>query len=354
MGKNKKLSHAAFLKADRDARKAAAAAALVYINDQDAGITRVKRRNKFVYVYKNKQVINESQLQRIRKLAIPPSWTHVWICPSASGHIQATGFDLKNRKQYRYHEKWNALRNETKFHRLYEFGKALPRLRRRIKKDIKAKELNREKVLATVIDLMEKTYIRIGNNDYEKKNGSYGITTLRDKHVDINGGKLVFSFTGKKGVDHTIPLKDKRLANIVKQCRDIPGKTLFQYYNEEGDRRPIDSGMVNGYIREATGAEFSAKDFRTWAGSLQALEYLCTAENNTTENAHKLVVEMLDTVSRKLGNTRTVCRKYYIHPQVVQLCEEGKLAELDTTGIKKGGALSGSEQLLMCLLKKSI
>ena len=351
--KKKKLSHAALLKADRDNRKAASAADLIYVSDQDKGITRVSKGKGFVYQLGSKPVTDEKQLERIRKLVIPPSWKDVWICRSPNGHIQATGLDLKNRKQYRYHARWNELRNETKFHRLYEFGKKLPRLRRRIKKDIGNRQLNREKVLATVIDLMDKTYIRIGSNDYERMNGSYGLTTLKDKHVNISRDGIVFSFTGKKGVDHTIPLKNKRLAAIVKQCRDIPGKTLFQYYDEEGNRRAIDSGMVNGYIKEATGTGFSAKDFRTWAGSLQAVEYYLGQRPEEAEN-HKTVVSMLDAVSEKLGNTRSVCRKYYIHPQVISLCEENSLPVEEMKNRKENAALTRGERVLMCILKKSV
>lgn len=341
------------MKADRDARKAASAAHLIYVCDKDAGITRVKRGKGFAYQLEGKPVTDREQLERIRRLVIPPSWKNVWICRSPNGHIQATGLDLKSRKQYRYHARWNELRNETKFHRLYEFGKKLPALRRRIKKDVSNRQLNREKVLATVIDLMDKTYIRIGNNGYEKANGSYGLTTLKDKHVNISRGQIVFSFTGKKGVDHTIPLKNKRLAAIVKQCRDIPGKTLFQYYNEEGEKKAIDSGMVNNYIKEATGVEFSAKDFRTWAGSLQAVEYYLSQDITEGEDSRKTVVAMLDTVSEKLGNTRTVCKKYYIHPGVIALCEENKLPADQVNG-KGNAALTRGERVLMCILKKTI
>lgn len=355
--KSKKLSHAALLKADRDSREAASAVNLVYISDQDAGISRQKKGKNFIYQLKGKQVRDSTQLERIRKLAIPPSWKDVWICASPVGHIQATGLDLKNRKQYRYHHKWNELRNETKFHRLYEFGKTLPGLRKKIKKDIAIKDLSREKVLATAINLMDKTYIRVGNNGYEKMNGSYGLTTLKDKHVDIRQDKIVFSFTGKKGIDHTIKLKDRKLASIVKQCRDIPGKTLFQYYDEQGEQKAIDSGMVNNYIRGATGVEFSAKDFRTWAGSVQAIEYFCDQDNLPKGfNGKKVAVEMLDSVSEKLGNTRSVCKKYYVHPLLISLCEENKL----TPGLLKNGNKKGNnsftkcENILMNLLKKNI
>jgi DNA topoisomerase-1 len=351
-----KFSHRSLLKAERDARHAASVASLTYINSDCEGITRVSKGKKFVYFNGRKQVRDKFQLERIRKLAIPPSWKDVWISKSPNGHIQATGTDLRGRKQYRYHAKWNALRNETKFHKLYEFGKTLPKLRKKIRRDMKSKDLSREKVLATAIDLMDKTYIRIGNNGYEKMNGSYGLTTLKDRHVKFQNGTLAFSFTGKKGIDHAIRLKDRKLAAIIKQCRDIPGKTLFQYYDSEGKQRPIDSGMVNSYIKEATSMEFSAKDFRTWAGSLQAVEYF--RENpdlEEREDKKKVVKEMIESVSDKLGNTATVCKKYYIHPQLVALCEEGKMtADLLKDDKKSGSDFTQSENILMCILKKSI
>jgi DNA topoisomerase I len=354
--RNKKLTHATLLKADRDGRKAASAAALGYVSDGNRGIRRVKRGKNFVYFLGSKQVKDKTQLERIRKLAIPPAWTDVWICKSPNGHIQATGFDVRKRKQYRYHAKWNELRNETKFHKLFEFGKQLPRIRRRIKKDIGLPELTREKVLATVIDLMDKTYIRVGNNDYEKMNGSYGLTTFKDKHVKLSQGKIIFSFTGKKGIDHTVHLKDKKLARIVKQCRDIPGKPLFQYYDVEGNQRPIDSGMVNAYIKEVSGAEFSAKDFRTWAGSVQAVEFFRSPETTLDKKDFKKnVLAMLDSVSQKLGNSRNVCKKYYVHPQLVKLCEENLIGDaLKSNGKKKTRGFTEGEEVLMCILRKAL
>jgi DNA topoisomerase-1 len=355
MKASRKLSHAAYLKAAGDSKRASVAD-LNYVNVNTEGIVRRKKGKEYNYFLHNKPVNDKQQLERIKKLAIPPSWTNVWICPSANGHIQATGLDLRNRKQYRYHSRWNILRNETKFHRVYEFGKILPRLRKKIKKDITAKELSRNKVLATVINLMDKTYIRVGNNEYEKTNGSYGLTTLKDKHVKINKDQIVFSFTGKKGIDHVIPLKDKKLASIVKQCRDIPGKTLFQYYDQNGEHKAIDSGMVNNYIREATGLEFTAKDFRMWAGSIQAVDCFRSMENIAEKKeSHKNVLAMLDCVSEKLGNTRNICKKYYVHPLLIQLCEECKLTPdlLKLSGIKNNG-LSPSEHLMMKLLKETI
>jgi len=353
--KSQRLSHAALLKAHADSRKAALAVNLTYVNDQAEGISRQKKGKSFIYFYKGKPVKDKDQLERIRKLAIPPAWKNVWICASPNGHIQATGLDLKNRKQYRYHARWNELRNETKFHRLYEFGKKLPALRKRIKKDIAAKELTREKVLATAIDLMDKTYIRVGNNGYEKLNGSYGLTTLKDNHVNIRQDKIVFSFTGKKGIDHTIKLKDRKLASIVKQCRDIPGKALFQYFDENGGQKAIDSGMNNNYIKEATGDEFTAKDFRTWAGSVQAVEFFCREEMGGNGSAHKTVLAMLDSVSEKLGNTRSVCKKYYVHPVLISLCEENKLStDLLASPAKIDKSFNSCENILMEILKKSI
>ena len=338
-----KLSHAKLLQAKHDPRKAAKVAHLVYVNERTPGFHRIKKGKGFVYVSGNKTVRDKKHLERIRKLAIPPSWRDVWICQSPNGHIQATGSDLKGRKQYRYHAEWNKLRNETKFHHLYEFGKLLPKLRRKIKRDIRAKKLSREKVLAAAIDLMEKTYIRVGNESYEKENGSYGLTTLKDQHVSIQKDELQVSFNGKKGVEHNISLRDKKLARIIKQCRDIPGKPLFQYYDEGNTRKAIDSSMLNNYIKEATAPEFTAKDIRTWAGSVQAIHFYLS-------NPGSSATTMLDWVSEKLGNTRNVCKKYYIHPSLIALCEEKKQLP-DYKKVNNG--FSESEQLLMCLLKRN-
>lgn len=351
--KNKKLSHADLLRADQDPREAAETARLTYVNGREPGITRIKRGKSFQYRMGGRTITSKLQLDRIRQLAIPPSWKNVWICASPEGHIQATGYDLKNRKQYRYHARWNKLRNETKFHRLYEFGKTLPHLRKKIRKDIASNELSRDKVLATAIDLMDKTYIRVGNTGYEKSNGSYGLTTLKDKHVEIKNDRIVFSFTGKKGIDHTIRLKDRKLARIIKQCRDIPGKPLFQYYDQKGKQQPIDSGMVNDYLRAATGEEFSAKDFRTWAGSLQAVEYFRSVKQE--ENGTRQAVAMLDSVSEKLGNSRSICKKYYVHPLLISLCEENRLdPELLRTEKKGSKEFSEDESVLMKILKKGM
>ena len=266
------LSHKEFLVAARDHEQAASAAHLVYVSDSNPGISRHRRGKGFTYRLDGRTVKDPVALKRIHGLVIPPAWTRVWICPLANGHIQATGLDARRRKQYRYHWLWSRLRNETKFHRMYEFGKALPGLRERIEADLKSRELSREKVLATVLSLMERTYIRVGSNEYEKENGSYGLTTLKNRHVSISGDTMIFSFRGKKGIHHDIRLHNRRLARVVGQCREIPGRELFQYYDGEGARHSIDSGMVNQYIHAAVGEDFTAKDFRTWAGSLHALE----------------------------------------------------------------------------------
>jgi DNA topoisomerase-1 len=354
------LTHKELLVVDKDYVKAASAVHLVYVNDRQPGILRRKKGKGFTYLLDNKPIKDKKEIARIQKLAIPPAWTNVWICTSEKGHIQATGLDLRGRKQYRYHPLWNSLRNETKYHRMLEFGKALPLLRGRVEEDLRKKELSQEKVLATVVSLMERTFIRVGNSEYEKANGSYGLTTLKNKHVAVSGDKIAFSFNGKKGIHHDVTLRSKRLAHIVSQCHDIPGKELFQYYTEDGDRHGIDSGMVNTYIRDAMREEFSAKDFRTWAGSLHALQaFRALGEAATVTGIKKNINSVLDTVSGKLGNTRTVCRKYYVHPGLVKLYEENKLVkylhELDALEDSGGdnAGLTAEEKVLMKILRSS-
>ena len=355
------LSHKDFLQVEKDGEKAAATVHLVYVTDRKPGIARSKKGKEFTYSFNRKTISNREQLNRIRKLAIPPAWTNVWICPNDRGHIQATGLDLRKRKQYRYHPLWNSLRNETKFHRLYEFGKVLPHLRAKVRDDLALKGLPQEKVLATVISLMERTLIRVGNEEYEKANGSYGLTTLKNRHVSISGDKMKFSFIGKKGIHHDVTLRNKSLARIVAQCHDLPGRELFEYYAEDGSRHSVDSGMVNSYIREATGGDFSAKIFRTWAGSLHALqEFRHAGEAVTATDMKKNINLVLDYVSSKLGNTRTVCRKYYVHPGLIALYEENKLAkylrESDSPEKDQGGhaELTADERVLMKILKQYI
>ena len=257
----------------------AKAARLVYINDTTPGISRHRTGDQFTYHdAKGNDVTDESTLARVKSMALPPAWEHVWISPKPNGHLQATGIDSKNRKQYRYHARWNKLRSETKFSRMIAFGKALPALRERLASDLKHRELSRDKVIAIALSVMEQTLIRVGNAAYEKENGTYGLTTLKDRHVKADGSKLQFSFKGKKGIYHDITLHDRKLARLVKACRDIPGKELFQYIGDDGNRHAIDSGMVNGYLQETMGDEFSAKDFRTWAGTANAMRLLVELE----------------------------------------------------------------------------
>lgn len=330
----------------------------MYVNDTSPGINRLKKGKGFRYIFKDKTVHDSAVLKRIQSLVIPPAWSNVWICPIENGHIQVTGFDVKQRKQYRYHNLWNALRNETKFHHMQEFGIVLPALRLQLEEDLKDKELTERKVLATLVSLMERTYIRIGNSGYEKMNGSYGLTTLKDKHVKIDGQQMTFSFKGKKGVEQNITLKNKRLARLVKDCQDIPGKELFQYYDENKQPHPVDSGMVNRYIKEATGKDFTAKDFRTWAGSLNILRaFKSIGEALDATSLKKNVVSALDAVSSKLGNTRTVCKKYYVHPGLIKMYEENNLSkhlqqldEIEVPDDKTG--YTNDEKVLMKILKR--
>jgi DNA topoisomerase-1 len=351
-----KLSHPQFLRIAADYKASAKVAHLVYVSVSDPGIARVKKGKGFSYYFEDKIVKDKDELLRFKKLVIPPAWKNVWICTLPEGHIQAAGLDARGRKQYRYHPLWNVLRNETKFHRMVEFGKTIPALRAKIEQDIVSKELNADKVIATVISLMERTYIRIGNEGYEKLYGSYGLTTLKDKHVSVKGDRISFSFKGKKGVYHNVLLTNRRLAKIVRECRDIPGKELFQFYDAENNRKSIDSGAVNNYIKEATGSEFTAKDFRTWAGTLNALRaFKSIGEAATSAEGKKNVVAVLDEVSQKLGNTRAVCKKYYVHPGLIKMYEENNLKKYITALDKieepdDKTDLTGEEKVLMRVL----
>jgi DNA topoisomerase-1 len=346
--------HSTFIHSD--AQEFAESVNLIYVSDNDPGIIRLKKGKGFIYMDNNSIVTNEKIIRRIKKLVIPPAWTNVWICRHENGHIQCTGYDSRNRKQYKYHENWIKNRNETKFFRLLQFGELLPQLRLQVEKDIAQKNLNERKVIATAISVMERTYIRIGNNSYEKIYGSFGLTTLKDKHVKFEGDTVHITFVGKKNVKQHVTLKSRKLARIIKQCRDIPGKELFQYIGEDGKHHSIDSGRVNEYIKAATGKDFTAKDFRTWAGTINALSVF--AERGFIEdinNTKKKLIEVIDFVSRKLGNTRTVCRKYYIHPIVIQLYENGllkqyidELDKIETDDNKSG--LTAIEKLLMKIL----
>jgi DNA topoisomerase-1 len=343
----------------KDEEKTAKAANLVYVTDKEPGIERKRKGKNFEYYYKGEKVKDDEELLRIKHLVIPPAWEKVWICKKENGHLQATGYDTKNRKQYKYHPHWNALRNHTKFYRLHDFGKGLRGIRLQLEKDLSLPQLSERKVLAAVVRLMERTNIRIGNSFYEKAYGSFGLTTLKDRHVTFNGGAVTFSFKGKKGVSHNIELKSKRLAKVIKKCRDVPGKELFQYYDEEGNHHSIDSGLVNNYIREISGADFTAKDFRTWAGTVHAflaLKSIGCCETKT--EAKKKIVEAIDIVSDHLGNTRSVCKKYYVHPLILNLYESKQLEkyirELDEIEEDDDKAsLSAEEKMVMKILESN-
>lgn len=323
-----------------DPMESAKAAGLRYVTDDEPGFRRRKRGRGFSYLDPRGRAIKEKkELERIRKLAIPPAWTEVWICARPNGHLQATGRDARGRKQYRYHPEWRHVRDETKFGRMLAFGEALPKIRERIDRDLALQRLAREKVLAAVIKLLETTLIRIGNREYARQNDSYGLTTLRDRHVDISGTRLRFEFRGKSGKQQSVEIQDRRLARIVKQCRDLPGQRLFQYVDDEGLRQSVSSEDVNAYLRETTGEDFSAKDFRTWGGTVLALSALLEAGACETEKeANRTVVEAIKRVAGELGNRPAVCRKYYVHPAVIESFLDGSLPRTPA------GAVEGEEE----------
>lgn len=300
---------------------------LLYVNDDDPGLRRVKAGEGFAYRDPDgARVDDDATLDRIKTLAIPPAWTDVWICPSPRGHIQATGRDQKGRKQYRYHDAWRRDRDGLKYGRMIAFGRALPKLRTRVEADLARRGLPRDKVVAAVVRLMEVTLIRVGNEAYAKENKSFGLTTLRDRHAKLSGVGGTFQFKGKSGVVHTTGFRDRRLARIVKACQDIPGQRLFQYLDEDGQRRTVESADVNAYIRSAMGEDFSAKDFRTWAGTLAAARALCLIPKaGSATEAKRNVNTCVKAVAGLLGNTAAVCRGSYIHPLVLEAYQQGVL-----------------------------
>jgi DNA topoisomerase-1 len=303
---------------------------LNYVDDRDPGIRRKEKRGGWRYLDADGETIDdEKTLTRIKALAIPPAWTDVWICPDPKGHIQATGRDAKGRKQYRYHPRWREARDRSKYDKMIDFGRALPKLRARLDEDLSRRGLPKEKVLAAVVSLLELTLVRIGNDAYAKENNSFGLTTLRKRHVDIGATGAVFEFKGKSGVAHKTGFRDRRLARIVQACEDLPGQRLFQYVDEAGERHQVGSADVNAYIREAIGEEFSAKDFRTWAGALAAAECFDAMPPPTSATQAKAQVrECVKRVSQRLGNTPAVCRACYIHPAVIEAFEAGELKPL--------------------------
>lgn len=302
-------------------------AGLVYTSDASPGIRRERRGDGFIYIKPNgAEVTDEKTLARIRSLAIPPAYERVWICARANGHLQATGIDARGRKQYRYHPGFREARDAHKFHRLADFGTRLPRLHKRIEADLAKKGLPKEKVLATVVDLLERSLIRVGNEEYAKENGHYGLTTLRNQHAEVHGGEVDFHFVGKSGVKHDVALRDRKLAGVVKKLQELPGQDLFQYVGADGQPHGVTSDDVNGYLKAAAGDEFTAKDFRTWAASVKALETLAGRGTPGTKKEVKAAInETIKAVSKELGNTPSVCRKCYVHPAVLEAFASGRL-----------------------------
>jgi DNA topoisomerase-1 len=312
-----------------DVVESARAAGLRYVNASVAGFGR-RRKGKKGFTYfdaDGRALADPVVIARIRSLAIPPAWEDVWICPFANGHLQATGKDARGRKQYRYHPRFREVRDRNKFEHIIDFAHALPAIRRRVEADLSLPGLPRDKVLAAVVRLLEATLIRVGNEEYAKENHSYGLTTLLQRHVDVTGAHIHFRFRGKSGVRHDIDLNDARLAEIVRQCHELPGQELFQYPGDRGDWHDVHSGDVNGYLHEIAGEEFTAKDFRTWSGTVLAAQALaCMAGFTTRAQAKKNIAAAVESVAHKLGNTRAVCRKCYVHPAVFEGYSDGTLA----------------------------
>src|SRR3954468_6271668 len=332
-------------------------AGLRYVSDDSPGYTRKARGDDFEYFdTEGKGIRDETRLLRVKRIGIPPAYKKVWIGPSANGHIQATGRDARGRKQYRYHERWREVRDENKYDRMVVFGKALPKIRRRVDRDLKRRGLPREKVLATVVQLLERTFIRIGNEEYAKENKSFGLTTLRNRHVDVTATKLKFTFRGKSGVDHEVGVEDRRLAKIIRQLQELPGQEVFRYVNGDNVVRTVTSEDVNDYLREITGKDFTAKDFRTWAGTVLAAMALNAQEafENKTQ-AKKNVKDAISAVAKILGNTPTVCRKCYVHPAVLENYLDGAMIDglkqkTEETLERRQGDLKSQEAAVMSFL----
>lgn len=341
-----------------DSVASARSAGLVYTSDDRPGIRRLGKGKRARYVdARNKPIRDEDTLARIRSLVIPPAWTDVWICPNPRGHLQATGRDARGRKQYRYHPKWRQVRDDTKYGRMVAFGHALPVIRRRTEADLRRAGLAREKVLAAVVRLLEKTFIRVGNDEYARDNASFGLTTMRDGHVRVAGSKVRFIFRGKSGVEHELALDDRRLARIVKQCRDLPGQELFQYRDDDGKVVDIGSADVNEYLQHITGKDFTSKDFRTWAGTVLAAQLLRDFEEvDSDARAKKNVVAAIEQVARRLGNTRAVCRKCYVHPAVIDAYMDGTMmktiAQRAQRTAKAVGKMTAAEAAVLGLLQR--
>jgi DNA topoisomerase-1 len=338
---------------DTDLRKEARSMHLSYVSDQRPGYSREMKGHSYViFDASGKIVDDEGELSRIKSLAIPPAWSNVWICTSGNGHLQATGYDVAGRKQYKYHPKWSQARNERKHNRMAEFAEALPLIRERVSKDLRTTEFTKEKVLALALSVLDKTHIRVGNETYAKMYGSFGLTSLRNKHIKITGNKMIISFKGKKGVFQQVTLTHARLAKMLQKLKDLPGQELFQYYDEDGNKKTLDSGALNDYLNSITDKDFTAKDFRTWWGTVTALsEFAQLASTNSELRTKDAIILVLDNVAKELGNTRSVCKKYYVHPTLLTCYEEGKLEKYITRLHKENckeedGFLNSEERLI--------
>ncbi|HEX6691130.1 MAG TPA: DNA topoisomerase IB [Burkholderiales bacterium] len=352
VGARKKLAH----------RDAAAKAGLRYVTDGVSGITRKRSGGGWSYYLPSGRLIADAGLRKtLNSLAIPPAWTDVWICPDRDGHIQATARDAAGRKQYRYHPSYREARDRSKFRRMLEFSEVLPTLRERVERDLRADDLSRRQLLATVVRLLDKTLIRVGNDEYARENKSYGLTTLQRRHVQVDGQTLRFSFRGKSGVEHTITVSDPRLARIVQRCRDLPGQEMFQYLDARRKRQAISSDDVNDYLRELSGRDVTAKDFRTWGGTmLAAVELRAMGEAASRAEADRNIIRAIDAVAERLGNTRAVCRKYYVHPALISAYYMGHTVPQPPALTKRsrranpGGALRRDEVLVLQFLQERV
>lgn len=333
----------------------AKAARLHHVNDDDPGITRRVSGAEFSYVASNGKILRDAAtLARIKSLAIPPAWTKVWICDNAEGHLQVTGRDVKGRKQYRYHAQWSRVRDETKYERAALFGETLPAIRKRVNHDLDLHQLSRERVLATLVRLLELTFIRVGNSEYAKSNKSFGLTTLQDRHVQIAGANVIFKFRGKSGKSHEVHLTDRKLAQLIKRCRDVSGQNLFQYLDDAGARHSVRSTDVNEYLRSVSDNDFTAKDFRTWAGTLLAASALLEHHKADEKFTKAAMLRAVEAVARQLGNTPTVCRKCYVHPAILKAFEDDSLRQRfvkESAKKKRDSGLTCEESALLRFLK---
>jgi DNA topoisomerase-1 len=343
-------------------RQSAAKAGLRYVTDGVSGITRKRSGGGWAYYLPNNKLIQDKNLRKtLNALAIPPAWTDVWICPDRDGHIQATARDAAGRKQYRYHPSYREARDRSKFRRMLEFSEVLPLLRERVERDLRGPDLSRRQLLATVVRLLDRTLIRVGNDEYARENKSYGLTTLQRRHVQVDGQTLRFSFRGKSGVEHTITVSDPRLAKIIQRCRDLPGQEMFQYLDAAKKRQAVSSDDVNDYLRDLTGREVTAKDFRTWGGTmLAAVELRRMGAAASRREADRNIIRAIDAVSERLGNTRTVCRKYYVHPALIDAYLMGNTVPQPPAMSKKmkrsqpGAALRRDEVLVLQFLQEKV